>query len=62
MSTLTEIEAAVQALPVPQQETLFRHLAERLQEHPVNQGRLPFVAPTGHPITQVEIDDALETD
>jgi hypothetical protein len=62
MSTLAEIETAVQALPVPQQETLFRHLAERLQERPVNQGRLPFVPATGRPITQEEIDDALEAD
>ena len=30
MSTLAEIEAAVEALPRPQQETLLRHLAVRL--------------------------------
>ena len=30
MSTLTEIEAAVEMLPRPQQETLLRHLAVRL--------------------------------
>jgi hypothetical protein len=30
MSTLTEIEAAVERLPRPQQETLLRHLAVRL--------------------------------
>lgn len=30
MSTLAEIEAAVEKLPRPQQETLFRHLAVRL--------------------------------
>ena len=30
MSTLTEIEAAVETLPRPEQETLLRHLAERL--------------------------------
>ena len=30
MSTLTEIEAAVETLPRPQQETLLRHLAVRL--------------------------------
>ena len=30
MSTLTEIEAAVETLPRPEQETLLRHLAVRL--------------------------------
>ena len=30
MSTLAEIEAAVETLPRPQQETLLRHLAVRL--------------------------------
>lgn len=30
MSTLPEIEAAVETLPRPEQETLLRHLAERL--------------------------------
>ena len=30
MSTLTEIEAAVEMLPRPQQETLLRHLAVKL--------------------------------
>jgi len=62
VSTLAEIEAAVEALPPPQQEALFRHLAERLHERPVSRGRLPFVPATGCAITQEEIDDALETD
>ena len=34
MSTLTEIEAAVETLPRSQQETLLRHLAERLGSGP----------------------------
>jgi hypothetical protein len=62
MDTLPEIEAAVDALPVTQQKELLRRLAERLsgQEEPRRQ--LPLVAPTGNPITQEEIDDALDTD
>ncbi|MBI3418145.1 MAG: hypothetical protein HY043_22885 [Verrucomicrobia bacterium] len=48
MSTLAEIETAVNALPSPQQEELFR--------------RLPLVPATGHSITQEEIDDALDSD
>jgi hypothetical protein len=62
MSTLTEIEAAVDALPSPQQEALFRHLAERLQKRPEPKRRLPLVPATGRPITQEEIDDALDAD
>jgi len=62
MSTLAEIETAVQALPVSQQEALFRHLAERLQDRPRQTGSLPLVPATGRSITQEEIDDALETD
>lgn len=62
MSTLTEIEAAVDALPSPQQEVLFRHLAQRLQKRPEPIRCLPLVPATGHPITQEEIDDALDAD
>ena len=62
MRTLDEIEAAVDALPSPQQEELFRHLAERLQKPPESKRRLPFVPATGHPISQEEIDGALDTD
>jgi hypothetical protein len=62
MSTLTEIEAAVDALPSPQQEELLRHLVERLGKPPTVKRRLPLVPATGRPITQEEIDDAVETD
>ena len=62
MSTLMEIEAAVDALPSPQQEALFRHLAERLQKRREPNRRLPLVPATGRPITQEEIDDALAAD
>jgi hypothetical protein len=62
MSTLTEIEAAVDALPSSQQEELLRHLAERLRKAPTLKRRLPVVPAIGRPITQAEIDDAVETD
>jgi hypothetical protein len=53
--------AAVDALPETQQKELFRHLAERFhQEEPKRQ--LPLVPPTGTPVTQQDIDDALDTD
>jgi len=57
-----EIETAVDALPSPQQEALFRHLAERLKQRAEPGRRLPFVPATGNPITQVEINDALDSD
>jgi hypothetical protein len=60
MSTLAEIETAVDALPSPEQEELFRHLAARLGKRGEPKRRLPLVPATGRPITQVEIDDALE--
>ena len=61
MDTLHEIEAAVDALPETQQKELFRHLAERFrQEEPKR--HLPLIPPTGTPITQQDIDDALDTD
>ena len=62
MSTLAEIEAAVDALPSLQQEQLFRHLAERLRKQPAPKRRLPLVPASGRPITQAEIDDALDAD
>ena len=62
MSTLAEIEAAVDALPSPQQEELLRHLAERLRKPQKPKRNLPLVPPTGHPITQEEIDDAADAD
>jgi len=62
MRTLVEIEAAVDALPSPQQEALFRHLAQRLNKQPDLKRQLPLVPATGRPITQEEIDDALDAD
>ena len=62
MDTLPEIEAAVDALPVNQQKELLRRLAERLQRQQGPKRELPLVAPTGNPITQEEIDDALDSD
>ena len=62
MSTLAEIESAVDALPSPLQEELFRHLAERLGKPGDPKRRLPLVPATGRPITQEEIDDALDAD
>lgn len=62
MSTLTEIESVVDALPWTQQRELFRHLAKRLQDRPEPKRRLPLVPATGESITQAEIDDALDAD
>lgn len=62
MSTLAEIEFAVDALPLPQQKELFQHLAERLNARAEPKRRLPLVPATGFPITQTEIDDALDSD
>lgn len=62
MSTLVEIEAAVEKLAPPQQEELLRYLAERLQQHRQLKRQLPLVPATGRPITQEEIDDALDAD
>jgi hypothetical protein len=62
MSTFVEIEAAVDALPSPQQEALFHHLAQRLKKRSDPKRQLPLVPATGRPITQEEIDDALDAD
>jgi hypothetical protein len=63
MSTLMEIEKAVDALPSPQQEALFHHLAERLKKGtPETKRRLPLVSATGKTITQEEINDAIDSD
>jgi len=62
VSTLAEIESAVKALPLPQQKELYRHLGERLNGHAEAKRRLPLVPATGHPITQEEIDNALDAD
>jgi hypothetical protein len=62
MSTMAEIEAAVERLSSEEKELLFRRLQERLRLERQPKRRLPLVAATGHPITQQEIDDALEAD
>lgn len=62
VSTLAEIESVVDALPVAQQKELFRHLAERLNTRAEPKRRLPVVPAIGSPITQTEIDDALDAD
>jgi hypothetical protein len=62
MSTIAEIEAAVDALPSPQQEELLRHIEERLRERQKSKHALPLAPSTGRPITQEEIDDAADTD
>jgi hypothetical protein len=61
MRTLAEIETAVDALPSPQKEELFRHLADRLRREGKGKRRLPLVPATGRPITQEEINDALDS-
>jgi len=62
MSTLSEIEAAVSELPSQQQEVLLRHLEERLRKQAESKGRLPQVPATGRPITQADIDDAIDAE
>jgi hypothetical protein len=62
VSTLDEIENAVDALPISQQEELLRHLVARLKTQGDTKRRLPLVPATGRPITQTEIDDAIDTD
>jgi hypothetical protein len=59
---LAEIESAVDALPSPQQEKLLRHLAERLGRQVETKRQLPLIPASGRPITQEEIDDALDSD
>lgn len=62
MDSLHEIEDAVDALPVTEQKKLFRHLAERFEDQEEPKRPLPLVPPTGNPITQEDIDDALDAD
>ncbi|HBB89411.1 MAG TPA: hypothetical protein DC047_17545 [Blastocatellia bacterium] len=62
MDSISEIEAAVDALPETQQQELLRHLAERLEKRPQPcdlKRSLPLVPLTGNSITQQDIDDAL---
>lgn len=62
MSTVHEIEAAVEALPKSEQEKLLDHLTERLGSPLRRERLLPLVPATGHVITQAQIDDALDPD
>jgi hypothetical protein len=69
MSTLAEIEAAVEQLPLPQQETLFAFLAHRLRHtngggEPVQErdAQLLDLATHAEPmgaLTNAEIDQAI---
>jgi len=63
MTSLAEIEAAVDSLPAQQQELLLRHLSEPLQRLPAHgKSRLPLVPASGRTITQEEIDDACDAE
>ncbi len=62
VSTLAEIESAVNELPLPEQKELFQHLAQRLNARTEPKRHLPLVPATGSAITQTEIDDALDTE
>lgn len=59
MTTLSEVEAAVENLPAGEKEVLLRHLATQLSKRVVAARDLPLVPATGRPITQQDIDDAL---
>ena len=64
MSTLTEIEKAIEALPPEQWAEIRRWMgthAPRPQDGAAERA-LPLVAATGRAITQREIDDALDAD
>lgn len=62
MTTITEIEDAVEGLPAEQRKELIERLTRRV-DRPSPSGReLPIVPATGHPITQKDIDDALDAD
>ena len=62
MSTLAEIEAAVDTLPESEQAKLLRYLSERIGAKLASTRALPLVPATGRLITQQEIDDALDAD
>jgi len=62
MSTLTEIEAAVETLPPVEKQELLRYLERRLNAPVPGRRPLPLVPAIGQRITQQEIDDALEAD
>ena len=62
MTTLSEIEAAVESLPLPQKQELMRYLSDQLQRPGTREPRLPLVPRTGQRITQEEIDDARDSE
>ena len=62
MSTLTEIEAAVELLAPADKQELLRYLERHVSEPAPGRRALPLVPATGQRITQQEIDDALEAD
>jgi hypothetical protein len=47
---------------VVERDELFRHLAERLKKRGEPKRRLSLVPAAGNPITQEEINDALDSD
>jgi hypothetical protein len=61
MTRLEQIEAQVDTLSPQEQKQLFDHLAQRLK-HKQPKRHLPLVPASGRPITQEEIDDALDAD
>ncbi len=62
LTEIADIESAVEALPPTQQKELLERLTRRLNPEQPSARVLPIIQPTGHPITQKEIDDALEAD
>jgi hypothetical protein len=62
MDKLPEIESPVDALPLRQQKELFRRLAERFEKPEAPKRRIPLVPSTGNPITQEDIDNALDAE
>ena len=69
MSTLAEIEAAVDTLPAPQQMTLLRHLETKLRKASATAARLVLergqpvlVAPPGAPPMTPDVVKAAPTD
>ena len=61
MSTVAEIEEAIERLPAREQAALFQYLEAAMRQRE-KQRAFPLVPPTGQVITQQEIDDAFETD
>lgn len=62
MTTLSEIEAAARQLPPRQQRELLDRLTKLLADKSGSAHAIPLVPATGKPISQKEIDDALDSD